>query len=211
MDIVVAAFNLAAIYGLVALGLSLTWAGLNFLNLAHGTTFAAAGFVAFWISENVSDSKPVILLSGIILGGLAGAVIWVVVFMPLDGQANSDVLSITATLALSLVGTYALLELFGPHSRPLPAVFGTDTFRLGGTVITADRSGSIISAAVVLGVVVLALKRTRIGLGVRALTQNVDGAKLVGINRRTTALAILATSGALAGLAAVLLSQTIFV
>jgi branched-chain amino acid transport system permease protein len=211
VDILIATFNLAAIYGLVALGLSLTWASLNFLNLAHGATFASAGFGALWVSENVSSSKPVILLAGIILGGLAGTLIWLVVFIRLDGQVNWDVRSITATLALSLIGTYVLLEEFGPQSRALPAVFGTDKFRVGGTVITADRSGSIISAAVVLGLVILALNSTRIGLGVRTLTQNVEGAKIVGINRRTTALAVLAVSGALAGLAAVLLSQTIYV
>jgi branched-subunit amino acid ABC-type transport system permease component len=211
MDVLVATFNLAAIYGLVALGLSLTWAGLNFLNLAHGATFASAGFGALWAAENISDSEPVVFLAGILLGAFSGALIWLVVFIPLDGRENWNVRSITATLALSLIGTYALLEVFGPQSRALPAVFGSDSFSLAGTVITSDRSGSIISAAVVLGLVILALNHTRVGLAVRALTQNVEGAKLVGINRRSAALAVLAVSGALAGFAAVLLSQTIYV
>ena len=47
--------NLAAIYGLIAVGISLTWAGLGFLNLAHGVTFAAAGYGAWWAQENISD------------------------------------------------------------------------------------------------------------------------------------------------------------
>jgi branched-chain amino acid transport system permease protein len=211
MDVLVATLNLAAIYGLVALGLSLTWAALNFLNLAHGATFAAGGFGALWVSEHLSDSKPAVFFAGVALGALAGGVIWIVVYVPLDGRVKWDLRSITATLALSLMGTYALLEVFGPDSRALPVLFGTDTFSLGGHVITADRSGSIISAAVVLALVILALNRTRIGLGIRALTQNVEGAKLVGINRHATALAVLAASGALAGFAAVLLSQTIYV
>ena len=52
---------------------------------------------------------------------------------------------------------------------------------------------------------------SRIGLGVRALTQNVEGARLVGIDRRTAALAILLVSGALVGVAAVLLGPVYFV
>jgi branched-chain amino acid transport system permease protein len=52
---------------------------------------------------------------------------------------------------------------------------------------------------------------SRIGLGVRALTQNVEGARLVGIDRRTAALAILVVSGALVGVAAVLLGPVYFV
>ena len=39
MTVLVTTINLAAIYALVALGMSLTWAGLGFLNLAHGVTF----------------------------------------------------------------------------------------------------------------------------------------------------------------------------
>jgi branched-chain amino acid transport system permease protein len=100
---------------------------------------------------------------------------------------------------------------FGPDSRALPVLFGSGDFRLGDTVVTADKTGSIVSAAVVLGLGIIALKKTRIGLAVRALTQNVEGAKLVGIDRRMVALAVLVASGVLAGLAAVLLSQTIYV
>jgi branched-chain amino acid transport system permease protein len=211
MDVAVSALNLAAIYGLVAIGLSLTWAGLNFLNLAHGTTFALAGFGALLVAENVSEATPLVLLAGLVVGGLAGAVIWAVVFLPLDGRPNWDVRSITATLALSLIGGALLLELFGPDSRALPVLFGSGEFKLGDAVVTADKSASIVSAAVVLGLGILALKKTRMGLAVRALTQNVEGAKLVGIDRRMVALAVLVVSGVLAGLAAVLLSQTIYV
>ena len=58
--------------------------------------------------------------------------------------------------------------------------------------------------------VVVALVRSRIGLGVRALTQNPEGAALVGIGRKQAAFAILIVSGALAGFAAVLLSQIFY-
>ena len=47
-DVIVTTLNLAAIYGLVAVGISITWAGLGFLNLAQGTTFAIAGYGAWW-------------------------------------------------------------------------------------------------------------------------------------------------------------------
>ena len=55
MTELVTTVNLATIYMLVAVGISLTWAGLGFLNLAHGVTFAAAGYGA-WIDQ-VEDVK----------------------------------------------------------------------------------------------------------------------------------------------------------
>ena len=57
---------------------------------------------------------------------------------------------------------------------------------------------------------VVGLMTTRTGLGVRALTQNPEGAALVGIGRTQAAFAILIVSGALAGFAAVLLSQIFY-
>ena len=72
MTDLVTTVNLAAIYGLIGVGISLTWAGLGFLNLAHGVTFAAAGYGAWWAQENISDHASVIFLGGIVVGALAG-------------------------------------------------------------------------------------------------------------------------------------------
>jgi branched-subunit amino acid ABC-type transport system permease component len=116
-----------------------------------------------------------------------------------------------ATLALGFVGVNVLQEVFGGRPKQLPRVFGNDRFRIGDTVITADKSGAVIGATVLIVLVLVVMLRSRIGLGVRALTQNTEGAALVGIDRRVAALAILSISGALAGLASVLLGQVFFV
>jgi branched-chain amino acid transport system permease protein len=203
--------NLAAIYALVAVGISLTWSGLRFLNLGHGMTFAVSGYAAWWVGGHVSSSAPAILVGGVVAGALVGALICVVVFLQLEGRPNFELRSLIATLALSLIGGNALLQAFGPYPQGVPAIFGHRSFRLGNAVVTPDKYGAVISAIVILTLLMVALKRSKLGLSVRALTQNAEGAQLVGINRRMVAVAILAGSGALAGLAAVLLSQTFFV
>jgi branched-chain amino acid transport system permease protein len=206
----VTTINLAAIYALIALGISLTWAGLGFLNLAHGVTFAAAGYGAWWAQENISDHASVIFLGGIVVGALAGLIICISVFLPLDGRVNWDFRSLIASLGLAIIGVNTYLLVFGPQRKGIDFLFGTTKFRLGGLTITADKSGAIISATVVMILVVVGLMKSRIGLGVRALTQNPEGAALVGIGRKRAAFAILIVSGALAGLAAVLLSQVFY-
>jgi branched-chain amino acid transport system permease protein len=206
----VTAINLAAIYGLLGVGISLTWAGLGFLNLAHGVTFAAAGYGAWLAQENISDHASVIFLGGIVFGLVAGAIIWLTVFLPLDGRPNWDFRSIIASLGLSIIGVNVYLLVFGPQRKSIDFLFGTTRFELAGTTITADKSGAIISASVVMILVVVGLITTKIGLGVRALTQNAEGAALVGIGRKQAAFAILTVSGALAGFAAVLLSQIFY-
>ena len=210
-DVIVTTLNLAAIYGLVAVGISITWAGLGFLNLAQGTTFAVAGYGAWLASKHISSSSPVVIAAGMATGALCGVIICIAVFLPLYGKRNWETRTLTATLALSFIGSSALLEIFGPDYKALPEIFGSGHFSLAGAVVTADKTGTVISSAVVLTLAVLGLVGTRTGLGIRALTQDSEGAALVGIDLRTTAFAILAVSGALAGLASTLLAQTFYV
>lgn len=207
MTDLITTINLAAVYGLIGVGISLTWAGLGFLNLAHGVTFAASLYGAWWAQENISDHASVIFLGGIVVGAFAGAVVWLSVFLPLDGKKNWDMRSIIASLGIAIIGVNTFLLVFGPQRKAIEYLFGTSKFEIGGSTITADKSGAIISASVVMLLVVLALVKSRIGLGVRALTQNAEGAALVGIGRKQAAFAILTVSGMLAGFAAVLLSQ----
>jgi branched-subunit amino acid ABC-type transport system permease component len=202
--------NLAAVYGLIAVGISLTWAGLGFLNLASGVTFAASLYGAWWAQENISDHPAVIFLGGIVVGAVAGAIICLAVFLPLDGKPNWDTRSMVASLGLSLIGIYTFFLVFGPQRKAIDVLFGTTKFKIGGTTITADKSGAIICATIVMALVVIGLVTTKTGLGVRALTQNPEGAALVGIGRKQAAFAILVVSGALAGFSAVLLSQIFY-
>jgi branched-chain amino acid transport system permease protein len=211
LSVLVTTLDLAAIYALVAIGISLTWAGLGFLNLADGMVFSVAGYGAWLTAEHVSSNPLAVVLAGMAAGAAAGVFICLVVFLPLDGKPNAELRTLIGTLALSLLGTNVLQAIFGPESKALPAIFGHGKFTIGGTVVTADKSGAIITATFLLAVVVVGLLRTRIGLGVRVLTQNPEAASLVGIDRRRLALAILAVSGALTGLASVLLAQVFYV
>jgi branched-chain amino acid transport system permease protein len=211
-DVLITAVFLAAVYSLVALGLSLTWGGLGFLNLAHGVTYSAAAVGAYEASIHIGGSAFVVLIGGTVSGALVGLVIFLVVFLPLDGRRNFDLRTLIATLALALGGENLLLDKFGPQPQTLPEIFSwLPTINIGGTNVTSDQEGAVLAAIVLVAAYVAFLDGSRIGLGVRALTQNVEGARLVGIDRRTAAFAILLTSGALVGVAAVLLGPVYFV
>jgi branched-chain amino acid transport system permease protein len=211
-SVLITTLNLSAVYALVALGLSLTWAGLGFLNLAHGTTYAGAAYGAWWASEHISGNAFAVLGGGLVTGALLGLLLYLVVFLPLDGRKNFELRTLVATLAIALAGENILLRQWGAESKTFPPIFERlPDISIGEQNMTSAQVGALISATILVVILVLALEGSRIGLGVRALTQNVEGAKLVGINRRTAAIAILAVSGALVGVAAVLLGPVYFV
>jgi branched-chain amino acid transport system permease protein len=211
-DVLITTVYLAAVYSLVALGLSLTWAGLGFLNLATGVTYSTASVGAYEAAVHIGGNALVVLSAGILAGALVGLVVFLVVFLPLDGRRNFDLRTLIATLALALVGENLLLDKFGPQPAAFPEIFSwLPTIDVFGTNVTNDQLGAVLSAVVLVTAFVALLGGSRIGLGVRALTQNVEGARLVGIDRRTAAFAILLVSGALVGVAAVLLGPVYFV
>ena len=153
------------------------------------------------------------LAGGIVSGALVGLVIFLVVFLPLDGRRNFDLRTLIATLALALVGENLLLDKFGPAAPGLPRDLqpaaddrhrGHERHeRSAGRRALGDRPRGRLRRPP---------RAARASAsGVRALTQNVEGARLVGIDRRTAAFAILLVSGALVGVAAVLLGPVYFV
>ena len=229
MDIlgtVIHALNLAAIYGLMAIGISILWSSIGMINMAHGATFAASGYAA-WLAA--SAAKPAITAvlgktllakfamagvtigAGVFAGALFGAIIYLLAFLTIHDKPNFAVRSLIVTLAINLATVQLLLWYFGPRQRGLPKLFGFGKFEIFGVPVRYDQAGAILSTALVLTLVLVWLKVSRKGLEIRAMMQNPEGAVLSGISVRWTALPVTMLTGALAGLAAILLSQTIFV
>ena len=224
--LIVYALYLAAIYGLMAIGISLLWSSVGMVNMAHGATFAISGYVAYfaaaWAAPLIkiwlggSDLAMPLLavfigLVGLCAGAVFGIVIYVVAFLPIHDKQNFAVRSLIVTLALNLATVQTLLWAFGPQQKSLPRVFGTGRLSYLGMSIRVDQVVTILATAVLLGAVLIWLRHSRKGLEIQAVMQNAEGAALVGISTRKTALPIMMLTGALAGLAAILLSQNVFV
>ena len=208
---IMSGLQLACIYGILAIGVSIIWSSLGMLNLAHGFTFAAGGFGAWWAASVISSSALVVFGAGIITGALVGVVIYLVAFLYLHDKPNYPVRALIATMAINMIGVQLLMWMFGPRMKPLPKVFGGGSFRYGDFFATYAQIGTVVCSIIVLGGLLIWLSRSRQGLQIRAMMQNPEGAALVGISLRMTALWVMVLAGALAGLAAVLLSQTFFV
>jgi len=203
--------TLASIYGLLAIGISIIWSSLGMINMAHGFTFAVSGYGAWLVAQFLTGNGAAVMAGGILTGMIAGALIGAAAFLPLYDKPNFAVRSLIATLALSLFGTQSLLWVFGPRVKALPKIFGYGSVHFGTAVASYDKIGSIICSIVLLLLALAWMKRSRRGLEIRAMMQNPEGAALVGVSLRSTAIAVMVATGGMAGLAAVLLSQTYYV
>lgn len=218
IEVLISAAVLASMYGLVAIGISFTWASIGMLNLAQGFIFTAGGYTA-WLFAQYAESfglEGVPLSVGVLVFGMAGSalaglLVGSVAFLPLQDRQNFRTRSLIATLAISLMGTQLWLIFFGPQNKPLPPVFGDGRFEIFGAGISYQQLGTIIVASFTLGAVIMWMRNSRHGLQMRAMMMNPLGAAVVGVSVRTTGMRVLAISGALTGMSSVLLAQIFFV
>ncbi|NPD65228.1 urea ABC transporter permease subunit UrtB [Lichenicola cladoniae] len=200
--------SLGSVLLLAAMGLAITFGVMGVINMAHGELIMIGAYVTY-LAQQATGSPGVglvlaIPLAFLVTGGL-GVLIERGLIRFLYGRPLETLL---ATWGLSLVLQQAIRSLFGPTniSVTTPA-WMSGSIAVGGLVITLNRLVIIVFAALVMLALTLVLKRTSLGLQMRAVTQNRRMASLMGIRTpRVDALTFGLGSG-VAGLAGVAISQ----
>lgn len=216
--ILINAITVAAIYGLIAVAVSITWSSLGLINLAYGFIYSLAGYAAWLFATYVAKQyvgvpfQPITIAAvGILAGAFGGVLVCLIVFIPLHDKPAFTTRGMIATLAISLIGSQLFLMSFGPTAKSLPELFGRWRLNFAGINLTADKIGIVSCSLVMLAVVVMWMRSSRRGLEIRAMMMNPHAASIVGIGIRRTGIYVMGLTGAMAGLAAVLLSQTYYI
>jgi len=196
----VTGLGLAALYFLVASGLSLVFGLADVLNFAHGLFLSAGAYVTWWASSWVA--LEVALLLGVAAGVLAGVVVELVLIRPLYSRTIEQVL---VTVGLSLAGVALLQAVFGADPRPFPRPsWAAGVVPVLGARIPVDRFVLIIAAALVFLGLMAFLRYTRYGLIVRAGVENREMVSALGIDVRKAFTLVFAIGGGAAALAGAL-------
>jgi len=205
----VTGLGLGAMYFLIASGLSLIYGLMGVLNFAHGAFITVGAYATWWCEGHVVSgihSVPVrfllAALLGLVVGGIFAALVELVLIRPLYNRHIEQVL-VTVGLSLSFV---ALVQgIWGPDQQ-VYAVPGWlhETTTIAGAHIPNDRFVEIATAAAVLALLQLFLKRTRYGLIVRAGVENRAMVTALGIDVRKAFTLVFAVGGIAAAVAGVL-------
>jgi len=198
-----------SVYGLMAIGLTLIWGSLRMLNLAHGSLYLVGGYLA-WTGLNILNWSPLPSFAlGVIGAAVVALLIQVLAINRLLGRAEFFNAAMIATVGASIVIESAALIIYGPRVKQMPPVI-EGSFKIGTVVISYQALIVIAVALVSFALLALFLRRSRHGLAIQAVSQQMDAARLMGIPSVATFMIVMAISGALAGLAGVLLSSVFF-
>jgi branched-chain amino acid transport system permease protein len=200
--------GLAALYFLVASGLSLIFGLMGVLNFAHGAFLTIGAYGTWWASDNLPGAGSTgwgFVLSvafGVAVGTLVAALIELTLIRPLYERHIEQVL-VTVGLSLALVALVRAIWGADPHPFPRPEWTQGTTSVLGANVPN-DRFLLIGSAVVVLVAVLAFLRFTRFGLIIRAGVENRSMVTALGIDVRKAFTLVFAIGGAFAALAGAL-------
>jgi branched-chain amino acid transport system permease protein len=198
--------SLGAIYALIALGYTMVYGVLRFINFAHSDVFMVGAFIGYFVGEHLPH--------GTVLGGLVvlaaamagcsvlGMLIERLVYRPLRGGPTLNVL-ITA-IGMSLFLEYTGQLFFGATPRAFPAIFPAKVISVHGLIISLNQVIVIVVATVLMLALQFAVFGTKIGTAMRAVALNPRAAQLVGINIDVVISFTFGLGSALAGAGGVL-------
>ena len=194
--------GLAALYFLVAAGLSLIFGLAHVLNFAHGIFLAAGAYGTWWAAAHSPGGFAVAVVFGVLVGAVLGVLVELVLIRPLYARPIQQVL---VTVGLSLAGVALLRAWWGADPLVFPRPQWTrETTRVLGATVPNDRFLLIVAALLVLGALLLLLRRTRLGLVIRAGVEDRSMVTALGIDVRIAFTAVFAIGGAAAALAGAL-------
>ena len=199
---------LASVYALIASGLSLVWTTLGIFNFAHGALMTLAAYLAWTVSDAAGlglglGAGIAIGVTGVVAAGIA---IERLIVRPFYDHRDILLITVMTTLAAMIFIEKGSQLIWGARLKQLsPVVAGQANFL--GTTISAQEALIIVLAPVLLGLLFLFLRNSRIGRGIRAVGQNPNAAKLIGIDVSRLFIITFALSAALAGLTGILLGS----
>ncbi|EFL93185.1 MULTISPECIES: branched-chain amino acid ABC transporter permease [Mobiluncus] len=196
--------SLGSIYALIALGYTMVYGIIQLINFAHGDVLMVGAYAGFAGMVLLHLDPFTSLLAAMIICAILGMLIERLAYKPLRHSTRIAVL-ITA-IGMSLLIEYVTMYFVGAEARAYPAQTGWlgASYHFGGVNLSMIQIIIVVVSVILMVVLQFIIKKTRIGKAMRAVSQDQDAAKLMGISVDNTISFTFALGSALAGAAGVL-------
>jgi len=203
VQLLVAGLGIGSIYALVALGLVLAFKGTGVLNFAHGDLVAFGAYVALFLSLLKLPYWQV-LLGTLAIAAVFGVLLERTLIRPLLNAPAFTV--VVATLAIGLMIKNALRLSWQENIATLPSPLDGVTVRVGDVSVNPQYFWIIGCSIAIMILLAVFFRRTLIGKAMKAVAQNRDAARLMGVRVNRVFPLTFAVSTAVAALAGVLIA-----
>lgn len=194
-----------SIYALISLGFNLIYGTTKFFNLAHGVMAAIGGYAVFYFAKTLDLNIYFAVIFGVALAGIIGYGLDKFIYLPLRKRKASNMVLLVASLGAMTALQAIIAILFTSRFKTLSQNIGTQKlFEVLGGVITQTQLIIMFVTVLTTAGLVLLLYKTQFGKAVRAISDDEEVARIVGINTNKIIGYVFFIGSALAGLAGIL-------
>ena len=194
--------SLGSIYALIALGYSMVYGIILLLNFAHGDIIMVGAYMSWFVMSQLGLGPVAAVCASIITCTVLGVVIEKIAYTPLRGAPRISLL-ITA-IGVSFFLEYTTELLLGSGAKVIPAYFESKVFRLGDVNLGLTAITTLTVTVASMLVLSFLVRQTKLGKAMRAVSEDMDAARLMGVNVNSTISFTFAVGSALAGIGSVL-------
>jgi branched-chain amino acid transport system permease protein len=196
-----------SIYALIALGFSLVFQTTALLSFAHPQLMMLGGMMGYSILARLNLPFVVAASGAAVFSALVSVLVDLMILRPMRWRQASENNLIVVTIGIGIILMSSAMLLWGPYSMPYPHAAGAASFSVAGLVFEEKSIAIWVTVVAALMLFQWFLRRSRLGLAMRAGAADPATAELVGIPIRWMVALSFALSGALAGLAGALIGS----
>lgn len=181
---------LGSIYALIALGYTMVYGVLRFINFAHSDVLMLGAFTAYFLAPVVAHVLPpqsygsgiVIIAVAAAVCAVIGIIIELLAYRPLRNRPKLTVLITAIGVSLFIEYTCQHRAVFGAETKPFPQLLPRENFVLAGLSLDSNDVVVLIVTTLLLAALWFIVQRTKTGTAMRAVSFNDRAAALMGIN-----------------------------
>jgi branched-chain amino acid transport system permease protein len=200
--------SLGGVYALEAVGFGLIFNILKFSNFSHSGVVAICAYFGFFLTRYVYANFFVTLLLTTLFGGVVGVVVEKLIFRPIRLKGAPLTLFLVNSITAAMLVQQFFAATLGDDYYPYPPFMKQTSLTIAGISVSKTYSMMLGITAVVLLLLIYVLKRTKIGIALRAASTDIRTPSLMGINVDRIISAAFFIAGVLGGITGYLLGMT---
>ena len=194
--------QLGSIYALVALGYTMVYGIILLLNFAHGDIIMVGAYISWLVMSKLGLNPAIAVVLSVVGCMLLGVLIDKVAYAPLRDAPRLSIL-------ITAIGVSYFLEngsqlLFGADAKVVPAYTSVSNIQVGDLTLSFSAIVTVVVTAVATVVLTFLVQKTKLGKAMRAVSEDMGAAQLMGISLNRTISFTFAIGSALAGIGSVL-------
>jgi branched-chain amino acid transport system permease protein len=195
-----------AIYTMVALGFNLIYGTVKFFDLGYGALTAVGGYSVYYFYKTLGLNLYLSIILGFLIAGILGFLLYKFIYSPLRARKSSGMVLLVGSLGAFTAIQAIIAILFTSQFQTLSQSAGAGkVYDIFGGVITEVQLIILICGIVIMAIMALVLKFTIFGKAVKAVSDDEEVSKIVGINTPKVIGWIFFIGSSIAGLAGILI------